>query len=54
MTSGILLALLVGAAGVSLGYILQETRAKKKLDTAAGRAASILAEAESSAKEKNA
>jgi ribonuclease Y len=52
MTSGILLALLVGAAGVGLGYILQETRAKKKLDTAAGRAASILAEAESSAKEK--
>jgi ribonucrease Y len=52
MNSVILFGIVAAMAGVLAGYFIQENRAKRKLETAAGKAAKILAEAESNAKEK--
>lgn len=52
MTNIILFSVIALFLGGAAGYFLQENRARKKLDTAAGKASKILEEAEAKAKEK--
>ncbi len=52
MSSVILFSIVAALGGVVAGYFIQEARAKQKLETAAGRAAKILEEAEATAKER--
>jgi ribonuclease Y len=52
MSSVILFSLAAAFLGIVAGYFVQEARAKQKLETAAGRAAKILEEAEAQAKER--
>lgn len=52
MINVILFSVVAAFAGIAAGYFLQESRAKRKLETAAGKAAKILEGAEVEAKEK--
>jgi ribonuclease Y len=52
MTNVILFSVLAALGGIAIGYFVQQNRAKKRLETAAGKAAKILEEAEANAKEQ--
>lgn len=52
MTSVILFSVITAVVGIAVGYFVQESRAKRKLETAASKAAKILEDATASAKEK--
>lgn len=52
MSTVILFSAITALGGIAIGYFVQQNRAKHKLETAAGKAAKILEEAEAEAKEK--
>lgn len=52
MSNVILFSVVAALLGIAIGYVVQQSRAKRQLETAAGRAAKILEEAEATAKEK--
>ncbi len=52
MITGIIFAVVAAGIGIAVGYFGQESRAKRRLETAAGKAAKILEEAEVLVKEK--